>query len=509
MQLRHFAPAIAGLALLACKDGSGGSPDAASAKGDGGTVDARGATPADAPTAPRPDAPAGPIPDARVASAPDAGPASGPFPLRISSEKGHLVDRSGKPFLIRGDSAWSLIAELSEADAIAYLDDRRARGFNTVLVSLVEHQFTGHTPPWRDDAGDVPFTNVDDFTTTVEAYFAHADRVIDEARARGFLVLLVPAYLGYNCAAEGWCAEMKANGVDRLHAYGQFIGARYRSVPNILWVEGGDHTPSTSGSPSERDLVEAVAQGIIAGDGGSHLHTAHWSSGTSGSDVQTTWLGVDTLYSYTKPRIYAAALDLFGRDDGVRPFFLIESSYENEHSTTPLELRAQMYQPVLAGGGGFFFGNFPIWAFWLPGSPPWFQDDHGYPGGWSTALDSPGARDARIAGDLLESSRWSELRPDTGHTVMTSGFGSADTYALCASTPDGRLAVAYYTALLSPSVDLGRFAGPARARWTDPSSGAMTTVAGSPFPASGMRAFTPPGPNGDGMNDWVLILDVP
>lgn len=446
--------------------------------------------------------------DAPLAPMPDGGATTGvAFPVGISTDKRHLVDAHGSPFLIRGDSAWSLIAQLDTAGAVTYLDDRKARGFNTVLVNLIEHQFSGHTPPWKNAAGDVPFTDTQDFTTTVDAYFDHARAVVDAARDRGFVVLLVPAYLGYGCGAEGWCSEMQANGVDKLHAYGQLIGGRFADAPNVIWVEGGDDTPDGSA----RDLVEAVAQGILAGDGGAHLQTAHWASETAGADVATTWLDLDSLYSYTTPHSYVEAKRLAARDTGVRPFFLIESSYENEHSTTPLELRAQMYQPVLAGGTGFLFGNFPIWALWVPGNPPWFLDDGGYPGGWTTALGSPGAHDATVAGDVLASLRWSELRPDTAHAIMTSGFGSegSDGYALCAGTADGTLAVAYYTARLSAVVDMSRFAGPVRARWLDPSSGSFSAIAGSPFAASGTQTFRPAATNGDGSADWLLVLDVP
>jgi len=449
--------------------------------------------------------------DAAVAL-PDAGPPVGErFPLRISPSRRYLVDRNDRPFLLRGDTPWALIVEPTTAGAIAYLDDRRARGFNTIMVNVIDHGSGGHTPPWRNAAGDLPFTDNHDFTTTVDGYFDHAEQVVQEARARGFLVLLVPAYLGYGCGNEGWCADMKANGVGKLRAYGQYLGTRFKNYPNIVWVQGGDRTPDTAGTPSERDLVEAVVQGIRIGDGDVHLHTAHWSSGTAGSDVATTWLDIDSLYTYTSPHVYVAALALNGRDSGVRPLFLIESSYENEHQTTRLQLRAQMYQPVLSGGAGFLFGNFPVWALWVPGNPPWKFDDGGYPGGWATALDTPGARSAKIATDLLETNRWWELRPDTAHTVMTSGFGTSGSndYALAASTADGRLAVAYYTARLSPSVNLGQFAGPVRARWVDPSSGTATTIAGSPFTNSGSQIFTPPaGGNGDGSNDWLLILDV-
>ncbi|MDB5560877.1 MAG: hypothetical protein JWN11_295, partial [Hyphomicrobiales bacterium] len=39
------------------------------------------------------------------------------FPLRVSADKRHIEDSNGRPFLINGDSAWSLIADLNRDDA--------------------------------------------------------------------------------------------------------------------------------------------------------------------------------------------------------------------------------------------------------------------------------------------------------------------------------------------------------------------------------------------------------
>src|SRR6185295_12979886 len=60
------------------------------------------------------------------------------FPLHVDSSNRFLVDAAGKPFLLHGDSVWSLIAELSNAEAEQYLEDGRQRGFNTILVNLLE-----------------------------------------------------------------------------------------------------------------------------------------------------------------------------------------------------------------------------------------------------------------------------------------------------------------------------------------------------------------------------------
>src|SRR5690606_32500712 len=151
-------------------------------------------------------------------------------------DRRYLVDRSGDAFLINGDTAWSLIPALTKGEAGLYLDDRRRKGFNAVIVQLVENHFSG--PENRD--GQQPFIPAGDFSAPNEAYFAHADWVIREARDRGIAVLLFPAYLGYACGHEGWCAELVDNGAENLRSYGRYLGRRYRDFGNIIWAAGGD-----------------------------------------------------------------------------------------------------------------------------------------------------------------------------------------------------------------------------------------------------------------------------
>ena len=60
--------------------------------------------------------------------------------LSQSPNKRYLVDQTGAPFLMQGDAAWSLIVGLSDAEEEQYLKDRRQKGFNTVLVELIEQR---------------------------------------------------------------------------------------------------------------------------------------------------------------------------------------------------------------------------------------------------------------------------------------------------------------------------------------------------------------------------------
>lgn len=450
--------------------------------------------------------------DGRVDPEPDGGPPGELFPLAASGDQRHLVTAGGRPFFIQGDTPWSLVVELSREEASAYLDDRAARGFNTILLNLIEHRFSSNSPAWANVYGDEPFTDLDDFSTANEAYFAHADWVLDEAERRGLLVLATPAYIGYGCGDEGWCARMRANDLESLRAYGRFLGGRYREQANIVWVHAGDHRPSASGSPSDWDRMDAIRQGLEETDRPDRIVTVHFSRGESGSEAEDarSWLTLDSIYSADGASIYEESLDAWDRSRGVRPTILFEAYYENEHGTTPRVLRSQMYWPVLAGATGFMYGNYPIWPFWNEGDPAWGFGDGSFGGDWMDALDNPGASSARVAGEFFRGIDWQRLVPDIDHVVMTGGFGSSGSadYALLAVTDERDLAVAYlYDASLAPEIDLGAFAGAmVSARWVDPSSGASTDIAGSPFPSEGTMTFSPPGDNAQGFGDWLLVL---
>src|SRR5258708_2131474 len=128
------------------------------------------------------------------------------FPLRASTNGRYLVDQNGVPFRIQGDAAWSFIANLTPGEMDTYLADRKARGFNTVLVNVLEHKFAVQAP--RNRAGDFPFTahanGSYDFSTPNPAYFAFADAALDKIAASGMLVLLDVMYAGNRGGDHGW-----------------------------------------------------------------------------------------------------------------------------------------------------------------------------------------------------------------------------------------------------------------------------------------------------------------
>jgi Protein of unknown function (DUF4038)/Concanavalin A-like lectin/glucanases superfamily/Putative collagen-binding domain of a collagenase len=423
-----------------------------------------------------------------------AATSSSPYPLKLAAGKRYIVDQNNQPVFIDGEAAWSLIANLRDEDIELYLADRQQRGVNAILVNLIEHKYGDQAP--RDLYGNPPFTTPGDFATRNNAYFDRAVSIVRKAGDHGIVVFLFPAYLGYTGGAEGWYQEMASNGKTKLKAYGQYVGSRFVNVDNLVWVHAGDY------NPPDKALTEAVADGIRSVDN-RHLHTAHCAEGTSAMDYWSNeiWLDLDNVYTYPSlgsgVPVYQRALAAYARA-GWKPFFLMESVYENEWNTSERQIRQQSYEAVLSGGFGYFFGNSPIWRFGA---------------GWQPALDSRGSRDMARIRSLLVGRRWDLLVPDANGSFLIAGRGgSGSDHAVAARAGDGSFGVVYIpTARSNVQVSLAGFTtGTVRARWYDPTSGTLQAVPGSPFAASGNTPLlATPGSNSTGWSDWVLVLDAP
>lgn len=215
-----------------------------------------------------------------------------------------------------------------------------------------------------------------------------------------------------------------------------------------------------------------------------------------------TWrplIAVDSVYTYAPT--YAELLKEYNRPRPL-PMVMLEANYEFEawHQPTDLEtLRRQEYWTMLSGASGQLYGNKYTWQF---------SD------GWKSHLDTPGSRQMMLASKFFAALPWYKLVPDQRHALVTAGYGAfaddgainANDYATAARTPDGKLAIVYIPGVRAVTVDMARLSSALRARWFDPTNGTYSAVPGSPVPNSGTRTFTPPGSNGDGDGDWILIL---
>ena len=282
------------------------------------------------------------------------------YPLKVSENKRYLVDQNNQPVFWSGEAAWSLIVQLNKEDVVYYLDDRKNKGFNVLLVNLIDRAFC--TNPPSNFYGVPPFSgNV--FTTPNEEYFLHADYVINEAEKRGIVMLLCPLYLGYACGHEGWCSDVKQASLEDMRAWGQYLGNRYKNFDNIVWCMGGDADPT-----QVREKVLQCVLGIRENDT-RHLFTSHNQPGSYAITPwpNEPWQTINNVYSYSTT-LYRECKTAYRRLPTL-PFFMLESAYENEHDSSQQRLRSQAYWSVLSGGFGHIFGNCPIWHF--DSTPNW------------------------------------------------------------------------------------------------------------------------------------------
>lgn len=410
------------------------------------------------------------------------------FPLRVIPGRRYLIDSRGQPFLLQGDAAWSLIAELKRGDVDRYLADRKRRGFNTLLVNLLEHRFASKAP--ANAYGDPPFRSPGDYATPNEAYFSYADWVLERAAKEGFLVLLTPSYIGARDTDEGWWEEMSANGPAKMAAFGRYLGRRYAHLHNIVWVEGGDD------NAPDPAIVDALATGIAEADPGA-LQTAHGARDSSPLDTSygRPWLRLDSVYTYGD--VYARSIAAYRRSS--LPFFLIESAYENEHSVSTSRLRTQAWQALLGGATGQVFGNNPIWHFTGPGLFPQTQT-------WEAALGSRGARSMAVVARVFGGLPWWRLVPDEiGDSVIVGGRGSGDDQAVAALACDHRWGLVYVPTRRTLTLELGAFTGSRVVlTWIDPATGAKRRAAPNSLPTHGDARLSLPGRNAGGGSDWLL-----
>jgi len=448
---------------------------------------------------------------ARNAASPSGSPDSHPpvYPLKLSDNRRYLVDWSGTPFLIVGDTPQGLMGRLSEDDAAFYFADREAHGFNTlgwIDVACAGNDYPANIYAATPD-GIRPFTGFVgngtdyknyDLSKPNEAYFVRLDHMIQLATKHHLAVFLDPI------ETIGWLPTLRNNGVKAGYAYGQYLGNRYRSFPNVLWLNGNDFNTWTV--PSDDDLVQAVARGIRSVSPG-QLQTVELHVRTSSSFDDPRWIPLSELNStYTYSPTYMQMLHSYNQKP-IAPAYLVEAHYELEDVGwprdfgTPLVLRKEGYWTMLSGGVGQFYGNMYTWSF---------------KGGWKSHIDTPGVEQLEIWKKFFSSIRWQDLVPDQDQSVITAGAGnygdvntrvSESDYSTAARTEDGSLVVVYVPTVREIVINMLALRSVARARWFDPSTGNYQDIEGGPFSNTGSRPFTPPGKNHDGDGDWVLLLE--
>lgn len=420
------------------------------------------------------------------------------FPLSVSENGRYLQTAEGKPYLVLADTAWAIFSGVSKEDVLIYLDDRQAKGFNTVLSSALHFWPDGrstwepkqHVYGWQAFDGESPY----DLTQQNKMYWDHVEWVVIEAAKRNLYLMIVPCWYRYE--GGGWYHHLNE---ENAEAFGTFLAERFGRYDHIAWMLGGDHRP-------EERLEATVILGKTLKRLAPHQLISYHANGLAGPSSQwfgeEEWFDFSTIQTHRErhPREYLDVQNDY-RSEPILPTWNSEPRYEHspdrDHEGKRIGaflMRQQAYRGFLSGGFGVAYGAFNLFNM---GFTDW---------DWKQVLlPLPGAFDMGHFKALMLNREWYELQPDDGD-LLVQNRGEKEEYIPCSVTTSKTLAIAYFPKQKPASFDLSKLHGPINAYWFDPSNGAVYSHEGMPFAAKGVREFIPPNKNSGGDEDFVLVL---
>jgi hypothetical protein len=427
--------------------------------------------------------------------------------LKVSDNRRFLVTAEGRPFFWLGDTAWELFHRANREDAERYLQKRSSQRF-TVIQAVALAEFDGLHEP--NAYGQIPLVD-DDPRRPNEEYFRHVDWIVSRANALGMYVGFLPTWGDKWNQRRGVGPEIFT--AANAEAYGQWLGRRYKGA-GIIWILGGDR-------PIENDthleIIRAMARGLRAGDGGTHLITFH----PSGGEGSSTWLHGEEWLDFNM-RQNGHSPEFTGHYDKTRtdydrvpakPVLDGEPIYEDHpvsfnarqlgHSLAA-DVRRPLYWDLFSGAFGHSYGHHSVWQMWTPQRAP--INNPLVP--WYEAIDREGAMQMQHGRALIESRPFLTRVPDLSvivpSAVPTNVPGAGRYQFVATRDANGSYAMVYVPIGRSFSVRMSTITGArVNAWWFDPRTGAATAI--GTFPNIGEREFVP-SPRGE-MVDWVLVLD--
>ncbi|HON01615.1 MAG TPA: glycoside hydrolase family 140 protein [Paludibacteraceae bacterium] len=356
--------------------------------------------------------------------------------LKITSDHHYLSYKNGDPFFWLGDTAWELFHRLKLEEIETYLENRKQKGFNVVQV-VVLPEMDGLRVPNR--YGDVPLIDMDP-TKPNEKYFQFVDTVVKLAAKKGIFMGLLPTW--GDKVTQLWGEGPVVFNPENAYKYGKWIGERYKSYKNIIWILGGDRPPMKD-SADWRPVWRNMAKGIEKATNHSALISYHiWGGEMSTSQYihSEKWLDINMMQSGHGSGKDVPVWEWIKRDycmKPTKPTLDSEPNYE-DHPVNPwpswnpengyfrdYDVRKQTYRSVFAGACGVTYGNHSIWQFRNERDPNInFAERY-----WTEALDRPGAFQVGYLKKLIESRPSSSRIPD--QSIILEGQGEKEEY-ICA-----------------------------------------------------------------------------
>ena len=200
--------------------------------------------------------------------------------LNVSENNRYLEFDNGEVFFWLGGTSWGMSEWLTREQVDFYLDDRKEKGFNLVQICLFWGKrvddpinFTVNPPnaygfkAFREIDGKPdstqPLVSKGGTPQNPNDYWDHVDYIIQAANKRNMFVAVLPVWgRRYVNATHKPFAE-KVFSISGMNEYGHFLGDRFKTYNNIIWVLGGDVQADSGGD--YLGYYRSMAEGIITG----------------------------------------------------------------------------------------------------------------------------------------------------------------------------------------------------------------------------------------------------
>jgi hypothetical protein len=438
----------------------------------------------------------------------DTGFAAEPLqPIRVSDNGHYFVKADGTPFFWQADTAWGIFNHAAPADVDAYLDDRKARGFNVIQGVIALWDYNNRANP----DGQIPFLNRN-LGQINEAFFKNVDSILDKVEVHGMYMAVLPYW--HKNAGD----RLGADGIpEQMQAYCKFLAKRY-ARRNVFWILGGDSTANGEAGKKIQHITDLEAQGLIEGAreaGVNKIMISYHPTGEQSSSFwfhDSPWLDFNAIQSghFINTTGFRLVADDYAKIP-VKPTLDMEPGYENitdglvgfpdARRLQAVDVRRTEYLDVFAGAAGLTYGQGEVYGFNAGGKvfTRW-----GTAMSWKEALKLPASGQMQFIRHLIESRPMLERIPDQSLIAGDiSRRAVARVEAMCGA--DGSYVFVYLpSGKTNVTINTGKLSGVKLvAWWFDPRTG-RAKRSGS-FAKTETREFTAPS-SGIG-NDWVLVLD--
>jgi len=323
--------------------------------------------------------------------------------LRVSADKRHFEHADGTPFLWLGDTWWKNLCKRMTWEGFQELTaNRKAKGFNVVLIVCGPFPDEGMFEPRWENEGGKPYENRD-FTLVNPAYFDYADRRIKHLVDQE----IVPAIVG------GWGRDwgMAAVGEAGYKRHWRNLIARYGAYPTV-WLFGGE-AGGWAFKGVEKQWTE-VARYVKKTDPYGHLATMHATGSSRTGVTDESVLHFDMLQ--TSHAHWDAARETIPKlvesysMKPPMPTMVGEACYEGHMQFNYQDVQRYLFWAcMLSGAAGHTYGAAGVWHAGVEGNPgttpiyDWTT--------WKEGMNFPGSTQLGLGKKLLEEYPWWRFEP--------------------------------------------------------------------------------------------------